>query len=272
MPAQTIKTKLTKYVVIVLWILGPALVLLTLTGTALFTHVITAALPGINYDPAMTESIVETVLIAALVGPLLVLSKHICSTKDAKLRNTLRTAARRTYREFRLVLIALGLRKYSRSELLQMSIICAASIAFFAILGGWLSHVPLPPGWAASPDDARGPAIAQATPFIQGIHGFIHAPLWEELLFRGPIALTLFFLNSGAATRHLNKTVSVSLLIAVATVSTVLFGAAHAPYNGLNVALAGGFGAVAVLTTIRYRSLLPGLVIHAFYNTITTFL
>lgn len=272
MPAQTIKTKLTRSLAILSWVIGPVFVLGALTGTAKGTHLISTAFPGINYEPALTESILETVLIAALVFPLVVLSRHIYSTKDDKLRDTLRTAARRTYREFRLVLIALGVRKYGRAELLQMSIICAASIAFFAILGGWLAHVPLPPGWAASPDDARVPAIAQATPFIQGINGFIHAPLWEELLFRGPIALTLFFLTSGAARRHLNKTLGVSVLIAVATVSTVLFGAAHAPYNGLNVVLAGGFGAVAALTTIRYRSLLPGLVIHAFYNTITTFL
>lgn len=272
MPAQATKTKLASWATIALWILGPVLVLLTLTGTALATHVIAAALPGINYQTAFTQSIVETVLIAALVGPLLVLAKHIASTKGAKLRDTLRTSARRAYREFRLVLIALGMRKYGRADLLQMSIICAASIVFFAVLAGWLLHVPLPPGWAASPDDARGPAIAQATPFVQGVHGFIHAPLWEELLFRSPIALMLFFLNSGPATKRINKALRVSLLIAVAIVCTILFAAAHAPYNGLNVALAGGFGAVAALTTIRFRSLLPGLVIHAFYNTIATFL
>lgn len=263
---------MTNTLSISLWIVRPLLVLLTLTGTALVTHVIAASLPGINYERSFTISIVELVIMSALVGPLLVIASNISSPKYSDVWDTLKLAARRTYRDFRFVLIALGVRKYSRTDLVQMSVVCIASVAVFATLGGWLAHVPLPPGWAASPDDARWEAIAQASPFVQGIHGFIHAPLWEELLFRGPIALALVYLNSGVARRYLRRALRVSLLVAVAITCTVLFAFGHAEYNGLNVALAGGFGAVAALTTIRYRSLLPGIVIHALYNTITTFL
>ncbi|WP_160320814.1 CPBP family intramembrane glutamic endopeptidase [Arthrobacter alpinus] len=162
--------------------------------------------------------------------------------------------------------IALGVRKYTRSEISQLLVICVATITVFVALNNWLSHLPLPAGWAASPDDDRLLAIAQATPFIQAVHGFFHAPLWEETLFRGPIALAVFAVNSGATRRYLNKTLGLVILVVISLVSTLTFGLAHAPYNGLNVVLAGGFGAVAAVTTIRYRSILPGVLIHAFYN------
>lgn len=92
------------------------------------------------------------------------------------------------------------------------------------------------------------------------------------MIYRGPIALALLILNAGVARRYLNKFMRPALLIGVALVCTVLFALIHASYGALNVALAGGFGTVAALTTIKYRSLLPGLLIHACYNAIATFL
>ncbi|ALO66676.1 hypothetical protein AS189_09440 [Arthrobacter alpinus] len=205
-------------------------------------------------------------LVFIVVSPLLVMALQLGSNKDAMSNGDLKYGVRKTVRVFRSVAIALGVRKYTRSEISQLLVICVATITVFVALNNWLSHLPLPAGWAASPDDDRLLAIAQATPFIQAVHGFFHAPLWEETLFRGPIALAVFAVNSGATRRYLNKTLGLVILVVISLVSTLTFGLAHAPYNGLNVVLAGGFGAVAAVTTIRYRSILPGVLIHAFYN------
>lgn len=251
-----------------MWLLAPFLALPAFIGLGLLVHIPLAALPGIHVKPEDLGSSISMALIFIVVSPLLVMALQLGSSKDAMSNGDLKYGVRKTVRVFRSVSIALGIRQYTRTEISQILVICVATIAVFVTLNDWLSRLPLPAGWAASPNDDRLLAIAQATPFIQAVHGFLYAPLWEETLFRGPIALAVLVLNSGVARRYLNETLGIVILVIISIVSTVTFGTAHAPYNGLNVVLAGGFGAVAAITTIRYRSILPGVLIHAFYNAI----
>jgi membrane protease YdiL (CAAX protease family) len=266
--AHQLNTKLNPTWTISLWVLSFVFALPLFVALGLLVHIPLATLPGINVEPSEFESSISSAVLFILVSAMFVFMLQMGANKDAMARGDLSYGLRKSKRVFRSTSFALGARKHTPSELWKMLIVCGISIAVFVTLNGWLSHLPLPAEWAASPDDNRLPAIAHATPFIRAVNGFFHAPLWEEALFRGPIALTVFILNSGISKRHLNKRLSLVILVSISLGSTIIFGISHAPYGGLSVAIAMAFGAVAALTAIRFRSIVPGMVIHAFYNSV----
>lgn len=250
------------------WVLSLIFALPLFVALGLLLQIPLAALPGINVPPAELESSISSAVLFIIVSLMFVLMLALGSNMDALARGDVRYGLRKSKGVFRTTARALGVRTYTRTELWQMLVICGVSIAVFITLNAWLSQLPLPAEWAASPTDNRLPAIEAATPFIKAVNGFFHAPLWEEALFRGPIALTVMILRSGISKRYLNKTLGLVILLCVSLGSTVLFGMLHAPYGALSVATAMAFGAVAALTTIKFRSIVPGIVIHAFYNSV----
>lgn len=268
MSAPQLTTKTHPLWAISLWVLSLVFALPLFVALGLLIQIPLAALPGINVAPAELESSISSAILFMVVALMFVFMVQMGSNTDALARGDVKYGLRKSKRVFRSTAIALGVRRYARSELWQMIVICGVSIAVFVTLNTWLSHLPLPAEWAASPTDNRLPSIEHAAPFIKAVNGFFHAPLWEEALFRGPIALTVFILRSGISRRYLNKTLSLVILLCISLGSTVLFGMLHAPYGGLSVVIAMAFGAVAALTTIKFRSIVPGIVIHAFYNSV----
>lgn len=266
--SQQLNTKLARTWSLVLWVFSFVFALPLFVALGLALQIPLAVLPGINVGAVELESSISSAILFVLVSLMFVFMLQMGASKDALSRGDLSYGLRKSKRVFRSTAIALGARKYDRSELWKMLVVCGVSIAVFVSLNAWLSGLSLPEEWAASPQDNRLPAIAHATPFIKAVNGFFHAPLWEEALFRGPIALTVLILKSGVSKRYLSRTLSLVILVAISLGSTVIFGISHAPYGGLSVAIALAFGAVAALTTIRFRSIVPGIVIHAFYNSV----
>lgn len=268
MSDHQLNTKTHPALTVSLWVLSLVFALPLFVALGLLIQIPLAALPGIEVASVELESTISSAVLFAVVSLIFVFILQMGANKDALARVDLSYGLRRSKRVFRSTAVALGARRYTRSELRHMLIICAVSIAVFVTVNSWLSYVPLPAEWAASPNDNRLPTIDHATPFVIAVNGFFHAPLWEEALFRGPIALTVLILNSGIAQRHLNKRLSLVILLSISLGSTVLFGILHAPYGGLSVTMAMTFGAVAALITIRFRSIVPGIAIHAFYNSV----
>lgn len=243
------------------------ILLLALYAFSVVTQPVAASLPGIASEVTIASFAkpVAVTLSALSIGTALLVGTDSTSKSFKAGLGNLRRQFRRHSRN---LLRALGLRSYPLRQVLEMILVGVLAGIGLASLGIWLVGFDLPAGWVPEPDDPRIVSISDASPLIRVLHAFMYAPLSEELAFRGPLAVAVAVAASGPARRHLPASWRASVVALVAVVMTVLFATLHAPYNALNVLLAGCIGAVTAVLTIRYRSILPGIVVHAVYNSL----
>jgi membrane protease YdiL (CAAX protease family) len=88
------------------------------------------------------------------------------------------------------------------------------------------------------------------------------APVWEEVLFRGPLLLAA----AAVAGANWSPRTKGALVTAMVVADTVLFGLAHHEFGIANVATAALSGLVYCLLALGSKSLWPAMVAHATTN------
>ena len=245
-----------------------SILLLSVYAASMITTLIASALPGSSAGPDTVRSSITSLMLALSLIPAA--AGLILATDDKMdtLRETLGSLRRGLSSHFHDLFTALGVRSYGVGELARILTLCVLTAACFAFGSSWLYGLDLPAGWISEGGDARYSVTAQATPLMQALHGFINAPLPEEIFSRGPIAVTVFLLAAGPAQRHIPTPWRTVILVVIAAATTAHFASLHSSYGALNVALGGAFGAVAAVLTVKYRSLFPGILVHAMYNAV----
>ncbi|MDI2036844.1 CPBP family intramembrane glutamic endopeptidase [Paenarthrobacter nitroguajacolicus] len=161
----------------------------------------------------------------------------------------------------------LGFRNYTLGQwrgMLLLGIVVAAF--FFGLNYLVLTNVHFPQeDWFPSVDPRMTPK-ENATPAMTFVHGLLYAPLSEELLYRGPLVVGMWVLHLATARQKITVRMMTVFVVALAAVTTVWFASVHSLSGVCNVLSAGTFGIAAAIMTIRFKSLIPGIIAHALYN------
>lgn len=244
--------------------------LLMLFGMAFIFPAIATALPGVEHQK--NDSPADNLIFGAMYA---VTGLGAAYMFMMMLPGTAADTTWGSLKRFRFLFLrvvrALGWRRYTLRDLGQMILPVAGLVIVMLLLNHWLARLPLGPGWAQAADDPRIVVTDNATIAVKFLYNLIHAPVVEEVLFRGPILFVAYLLGTDFAHRRVRAWVRRVLLWVFVVISVVTFAALHASYNGSNV-VSAGVGAVGMTgLALRYRSLLPGILMHAFYNAFDAF-
>ncbi|MFY0663152.1 MAG: CPBP family intramembrane metalloprotease [Natronospirillum sp.] len=168
---------------------------------------------------------------------------------------------------FSLLIISMTLSLFGKQVLLgepigkrQSAIYCLYGIPFMALAIAiiYLVYLPLEPylpNWtlgflADSSFDVFKDSTSTHTTFLLVLESSVLAPIWEELVFRGALLLTL------AQWRYIGKA-------GAAVISSLLFASLHADIITTFI-----FGILLCAITFKTRSLWPAILIHISYNSL----
>ncbi|WP_139244595.1 CPBP family intramembrane glutamic endopeptidase [Arthrobacter woluwensis] len=271
---RTNRTKYRPYLYRAAYVAAGFTTLVVLFGLAYIFPAIAAALPGVQpqgHESPLGNLLLGTEYAVVGLGAAFVLMMSLPGTAADTMRGMLKTFARRFRLLFLRVVRALGWRSYTLRDLGQMVLPVAGLVVVMLLVNHWLAHLPLGPGWVPADEDPRIVVTDNATVPVKFLYNLLHAPVLEEVMSRGPILFVAYLLGTDFAHRSVRPWVRHVVLWAVIAVSVVTFAGLHAFANGSNVASAG-FGAVGLTwLALRYRSLLPAILMHGFYNAFVAF-